>query len=275
MIHKDHTRAVFHDPGADIVHGHPGAIIVDHAGVSLDEGKSVVQALPLLLGQLAVTQPGGVYAGQLGHGAQHQLAPVLLHGQVIHLTAVTQAQSQSESQICLAVSGTSGNNSDHLFTEQTQLIQFTPCHPDAGVRLLQPLERLVPDLGKILDVRVHRFPPQVILFFQRLAQIPADGVRVRRVHGDLGSKLQQQALAVVLHHQRLIVLHMADGWHGLCCQHDQRPEVSAQHPLQYHGIHVMAGIQLQLDGCEQLPVWPILEHGRSQTLHGILARRRV
>ena len=143
------------------------------------------------------------------------------------------------------------------------------------LRLLQPLERLVPDLGKLLDIRVHRFPPQAILFFQRLAQIPADGVGVRRVHGNLGGKLQQQTLAVVLHHQRLIVLLMADGGHGLCCQHDQRPEVCAQHPLQYHGIHVVPSIQLQLDGCEQLPVWPFLEHGRGQTLHGILARRRV
>ena len=275
MVDKDDPGPVLHDAGADIVHGHAGAVIVDHAGVTLDKGKSVVQALPLLLGDLAVSQACAVYAGQLGHGSHHQLAPVLFHGQVVGLYAVAQAQGQSQSEVCFTVAGTACQHSNHLFPKQSQFVQFAPCHFDAGVRLLQPLHGFVPDLRKIFDVRVHALPAQMILHFQGFAHVPADAVRVRCAQGHAGGQFHQQALAVVLHHKCLIVLHMADGGHGFRCAYDQGPEITAQHPLQYHCIHIVATVQLQLDGSKQLPVWAILKHGRCQALHGGLARRRV
>ena len=214
MVDKDDPWPVLHDAGADIVHGHAGAVIVDHAGVTLDKGKSVVQAFPLLLGDLAIPQAGAVDPGQLGHGPHHQLAPIFFHGQVVGLRAVAQAQGQSQSKVGFTMAGAACQHSDHLFPEQAQLVQLAPCHFDAGVRLLQPLHGFVPDLGKILDVCVHALPAQVILYFQGLAHIPANAVRVRCTHGHAIGQLHQQALAVVLQHKGLIVLHMADGGHS-------------------------------------------------------------
>ena len=104
--------------------------------MALDKGKSIVQAFPFLLGNLAISQAGAVYAGQFGHGSHHQLAPILFHGQVVGLYAVAQAQGQSQSEVCFAVAGTACQHSDHSFPEQAQFVQFAPCHFDAGVRFL-------------------------------------------------------------------------------------------------------------------------------------------